>query len=144
MNDLVRVTVKYSTLDFKCFTTGFRRKDVCITNEVTNVSVPFLTWFGPSCYFNEGLAFRKDFLDSRIDKKFKTETLIELFKILLKSKIFEFPDKTFKQIWRKAISVKFAPPYAVRFMAALEGKVLNKVKKKLNVWWSCIDHIIII
>ena len=33
-----------------------------------------------------------------------------------------------------AIGTKFAPPYAILFIAALEEKILDKVKKKPSVW----------
>ena len=68
--------------------------------------------------------------------------MIELLELVLKNNIFEFFDKTYKQIRGTAIGTKFAPPYAVLFMAALEEKILNKVKKKQNVWWRYVDLII--
>ena len=40
-----------------------------------------------------------------------------------------------------AIRTKFAPPYAVHFMAALEEKILSK---KPSVWWRYIDDIFFI
>ena len=40
-----------------------------------------------------------------------------------------------------AIATKFALPYVVLLMAALEEMILNKVKKKPNVWWRYIDNI---
>ena len=52
----------------------------------------------------------------------------------MKNNIFEFSDKTYKQICITAIGTKFAPLYAVLFMAALEENILNKVKNKPNVW----------
>ena len=84
----------------------------------------------PNIPHDEGLAFLKDFLDSRVDKQVTTDTLIELTELVLKNNIFEFSDKTYKQIRGTAIGTKFAPPYAVLFMAALEEKILSKVKKK--------------
>ena len=81
-------------------------------------------------------------MDSRIDKQVTADTLIELLELVLKNNIFEFFDKTYKQIRGTAIGTKFAPPYAVLFMAALEEKILNKVKKKPNVWWRYVDLII--
>ena len=81
-------------------------------------------------------------MDSRIDKQVTADTLIELLELVLKNNIFEFFDKTYKQIRGTAIGTKFAPPYAVFFMAALEEKILNKVKKKQNVWWRYVDLII--
>ena len=49
---LVRITVKYPTLNFKCFTTGFSCKSVCIAYKVTNLTDPFPTRFRSSCYVN--------------------------------------------------------------------------------------------
>ena len=98
----------------------------------------------PNIPHDEGLAFLKDFLDSRVDKQVTTDTLIELTELVLKNNIFEFSDKTYKQIRGTAIGTKFAPPYAVLFMAALEEKILSKVKKKPSVWWRYIDDIFFI
>ena len=79
-----------------------------------------------------------------VDKQVTTDTLIELTELVLKNNIFEFSDKTYKQICGTAIGTKFAPPYAVLFMAALEEKILSKVKKKPSVWWRYIDDIFFI
>ena len=68
----------------------------------------------------------------------------QLAKFVLKNNIFEFSNKTYKQIRGTGTGTKFAPPYAVLFMAALEEKILSKVKKKLNVRWSYIDDIFFI
>ena len=83
---------------------------------------------------NEGLAFLTNFLDSRVEKHVTRNALIELAELVLKNNIFEFSDKTYKQILGAATGTKFAPPYAVLFIAALEEKILNKVRKELNVW----------
>ena len=50
----------------------------------------------------------------------------------MKNNIFEFSDKTYKQICITAIDTKFASLYAVLFMAALEENILNKVK--IFIW----------
>ena len=84
----------------------------------------------PNIPHYEGLAFLKDILDSRVDKQVTTDTLIELAELVLKNNIFEFSDKTYKQIRGMAIGTKFAPPYAIFFMVALPEKILSKVKKK--------------
>ena len=73
----------------------------------------------PNIPHDEGLAFLKEFLDSRIDKEVTTDTLIELVEPVLKKNIFEFSDKTYKQIRETAIGTKFAPPCTVLFMAPL-------------------------
>ena len=95
----------------------------------------------PNILHDEDLAFLKDFLDSRVDKQVTTDSLIELAELVLKNNIFEFSDKTYKQIRGTAIGTKFAPPYAILFMAALEEKILSKVKKKPSVSWRYIDNI---
>ena len=72
-------------------------------------------------------------MDSRVDTQVTTNTLIELAKLVLKNNIFEFSDKTYKQICGTAITAKFAPPYAILFMAASEVKILSKIRKKPGV-----------
>ena len=67
--------------------------------------------------------------------------MIELAEFALKNNIFGFPDKSYKKIRGAAINTKFAPPYALLFMAALEEQILNKVKKKASVPRRCIGHI---
>ena len=93
---------------------------------------------------DKGFVFLKDFLDSRISKEVTTDTLIKLAELVLKNSIFEFFNKTYKQIRGTGSGTKFAPPYTALFMAALEKKILNKVKKKPNVWWRYIDDIFFI
>ena len=73
----------------------------------------------PNIPHDEGLAFLKDFLDSRFDKEVITDALIELAELVLKNNIFEFSDEIYKQIRGMAIGTKFAPRYAILFMAAL-------------------------
>ena len=80
----------------------------------------------PNIPHDEGLAFLKDFLDSRVDKQVTTDTLIELTEL-------DFSDKTYKQIRGTAIGTKFAPTCAVLFMATSDEKILSKVKKKPSV-----------
>ena len=98
----------------------------------------------PNIPHDEGLAFLRDFLDSGVDKQVTADTLIELAELVLKNNIFEFADKTYKHIRGTAISTKFAPLYAVLFMAALEETILSKVKKKPSVWWRYIDNMLFI
>ena len=54
--------------------------------------------------------------------------MIEHAEAVLKNNIFEFSDKTYKQIRGTAIGTRFALPDAVLFMAALEEKILSKVE----------------
>ena len=98
----------------------------------------------PNIPHDEGLAFLKDFMDSRVDKLVTTDTLIELAELVFQNSIFEFSDKTYKQIRGTTTGTKFALPYAVLFMAALEEEILRKVRKKPSVWWRYIDDIFFI
>ena len=59
------------------------------------------------------------------NKQISSDTLAELAEIVLKNNIFEFDEKTFKQKRGTAIGTKFAPPYAILYMADLEEKLLE-------------------
>ena len=63
---------------------------------------------------------------------------------MLKNHIFQFDEKTFKQVCGTAIETKFAPPYAVLFMADLEEKIISASEKKPMIWWRYIDSIFFI
>ena len=63
---------------------------------------------------------------------------------MLKNNVFEFDQKTFKQVRGTAIETKFAPSYAILFMAGLEEKILNAFKEKTIIWWRYIDDIFFI
>ena len=54
--------------------------------------------------------------------------------MVLKNNIFEFDEKTFKQKRGTAIGTKFAPPYAVLFMADFEEKMLEVLER--NQWFG--------
>ena len=60
---------------------------------------------------------------------------------MLKNNIFQFDKKTFKQVSGTTIGTKFAPPYAILFIADLEEKILNASEKKPMIWWRYIDNI---
>ena len=65
------------------------------------------------------------------------QTFINAFsrtsEIVLKSNIFEFDERPFKQKRGTAIAAKFSPPYAFRFMADLEEKMVEiSEKNKIN------------
>ena len=49
--------------------------------------------------------------------------MIELAELVLKNNIFEFSDKTYKQILGIVIATKCVPPYSALFMTALEEKI---------------------
>ena len=107
-------------------------------------SLHYVVGVYPIIPYDESPAFPKNFLDIRVYKQVTRSTLTELAELVLKNSIFEFSDKTYKQIFGTATGTKFAPPYAILFMVALEEKILNKVKKKPNVWWRYIDDIFFI
>ena len=64
-------------------------------------------------------------METSENKQISTETVAELVEIVLKNNIFEFDEKTFKQKRGTAIGTKFAPPYAILYMADLEEKLLE-------------------
>ena len=76
----------------------------------------------PNIPHSEGLTSRRRFLELRDNKQISSDTLIELAEIVLKNNIFEFDEKTFKQVSGTAVGTKFAPPYAGLVMADLEEK----------------------
>ena len=84
----------------------------------------------PNIPHSEGLNSLQRFLELRDNKQISSDTLIELAEIVLKNNFFEFDQKTFKQVRGTAIGTKFAPPYAILFMADLEEKILNAFEEK--------------
>ena len=55
--------------------------------------------------------------------------------------LFEFDEKTFRQVRRTAIGTKFAPSYTILFMANLEEKIITAFEEKPMIWWMYIDDI---
>ena len=84
----------------------------------------------PNIPHGEGLASLRRFLETRDNKQISSDTLTELAKVVLKNSIFEFDEKTFKQKRATAIGTKFAPPYAILFIADFEEKMLERLKRK--------------
>ena len=89
----------------------------------------------------EGLASFRMFLDAMTEKKKTIKTLIELAEIVLKNNIFQFNEKTLKQLRGTVISTKFVPPYAIIFMADLEERILEDIELQPRIWWRYIDDI---
>ena len=98
----------------------------------------------PNIPHGEGLASHSRFLETRDNKQISSETLMELAEVVLKNNTFEFDQKTFKQERGTAIGTKFAPPYAILFMADFEEKMLEGFEKKPIIWWRYIDDIFFI
>ena len=88
----------------------------------------------PNIPHGEGLASLRRFLEDRDSKQVSSNTLTELAELVLKNNIFEFDEKTFKQKRGTAIGTKFAPPYAILFMADFEEKMLESFEKKPMIW----------
>ena len=97
----------------------------------------------PNTPHEEGLASLKNFLDASTEEV-TTETLLELAEIVLKNNIFQFNEKTLKQLRATAIGTKFAPPCAIIFMTDLEEKILKDIELKPRIWWRYIDDIFFI
>ena len=98
----------------------------------------------PNIPHGEGLNSLRRYLETRDNKQISSDTLTELAEVVLKNNIFEFDEKTFKQKRGTAIGTKFAPPYAILFMANLEEKILEGFEKKPMIWWRYIDDIFFI
>ena len=84
----------------------------------------------PNISHEKGMASFRKFLNAKTEKKVTTETLVELSEIVLKNNIFQFNKKT----WGLAIGTKFAPPYAIIFMADLGEKILED--NELQPHWA--------
>ena len=79
----------------------------------------------PNLPHSEGLTSLRRVLELRDNKQISSDTLAELAEIVLKNNIFQFDEKTFEEVGGIAIGTKFAPPYAILFMADLEEKILS-------------------
>ena len=77
----------------------------------------------PNIPHEEDLASLRKFLDERLEKKVTNETLLELPEIVLKNNIFQFNEKTLKQLRGTANGTTFAPLYAIIFMTDLEERI---------------------
>ena len=82
----------------------------------------------PNIPHREGLASSLETREK--NKQISNDTLAEFAEIVLKNNIFEFDGKTFKQKRGTAIRTKFAPPYAILYMADLKEKLLEIFEKK--------------
>ena len=78
----------------------------------------------------EGLRFLKNVLEKRSNKNVCTDALIELAELVIQSNYYEFWERYLKEIWGTAIGTKFALPYAIIYMAALEEAFLETLMKK--------------
>ena len=98
----------------------------------------------PSIPHDEGLSAMRTALDKRVKKDVSTESLCQLAEVVLKNNIFEFDEKTYRQLRGTAIGTKMAPPYAILFLAELEEAFLKKCKYKPEVWLRYIDDIFMV
>ena len=98
----------------------------------------------PTIPHGEGLASLRKFLETSDNKKISSDTLTPLAEVVLKNNIFEIDEKIFKQKQRTAIETKFAPPYAILFMADFAEKMLENFGEKPIIWGRCIDDIFLI
>ena len=84
------------------------------------------------------------FLHARVEKKVTSETLLEFAEIVLNNNILQFNEETLKQLRGTAIGTKFAPPYAIIFMADLEERTLKDIELRPSLWWRYVDDIFFI
>ena len=83
----------------------------------------------PSIPNEEGLRFLRNVLEKRSNKNVSTDTLTELAELVLQNNYFDFNERYLKQIRGTAIGIKFAPPYAIIYIAALEEDFLETLIK---------------
>ena len=76
-----------------------------------------------------------------MNKTESTESHIELAKIALKNKQFEFNDSFRKQKESTDMGTKFAPAYAIFFIATLKDEILESFFKIPQPWWRYVDDI---
>ena len=98
----------------------------------------------PNIPHEEGLEALRRALDGRENKSVSTESLTELAQVVLKNNCFEFNGEFYQQLQGTAIGTKFAPSYAILFMAALEERLLSDATYKPWLWWRFIDDIFLI
>ena len=98
----------------------------------------------PNIPHGEGLASLHRSLETRDNKQISSDTLTELAEVVLRNNIFEFDEKNFKQKRGATIGTKFAPPYAIPFMADFVEKMLESFEKKSMIRWRYIDDIVFI
>ena len=63
---------------------------------------------------------------------------------MLQNNYFEFNERYLKQMRGTAIGTKFAPPYAIIYMVALEEDFLETLIKRPWLGWMYIDDIFMI
>ena len=127
------------TNDFLCKLKNLRK----LPEDAIMVTIDVVGLY-PSIPHGEGLEALKNALDKRKEKKVSTESLCELADIVLKNNIFEFDEKTYRQLRGTAIGTKMAPPYAILFLAELEEKFIESRELKPEVWFRYIDDIFMI
>ena len=79
----------------------------------------------PNIPYDEGLIAMRKALDLRKDKRFSTESLIELAECVLKNKIFEYNLSFYKQLRGTAIGTKMPSPYAIIFLSDIKERFFS-------------------
>ena len=92
----------------------------------------------------KGLEALEAVLEHREDTSISVDSLMELARVVLKDNFFEFDGEFYHQLRGTAIGTKCAPSYAIRFMAALEEKLLSQAQDRPWLWWRYIDDIFLI
>ena len=93
---------------------------------------------------NEGIDACRKALDSRIEKRPRTETICDLIRMILTMNSFIFNDEHFIQNNGTAMGTKMAPAFANLFMGDFERKALDNSPDKPYLWWRYIDDIFLI
>ena len=82
----------------------------------------------------EGIETMAEYLETREDETFSTETLCDLASIVLKENYFELSSKIYHQKLGTAIGTKFASTYANLFMLGLEKRIFENSGYHSYLW----------
>ena len=86
----------------------------------------------------------KQIFNKNPDPKRPDKEILALLKINLENNDFEFNSQWYLQTWRTSMGKKFAPNYAILFLAEWEEKALEKCVLKPSVYWRFVDDIFMI
>jgi len=92
----------------------------------------------------EGLDAIKDALETRINPKVPTNTLVEATRLILKSNNFDFNNKHYLQVSGTAMGTSMAPSYANLFLGKWESKFWNEQDKTPDLNCRFIDDVFLI
>ena len=96
----------------------------------------------PNMPHEEGLASLRKFLDANFSFiRTETETLLKLAEIVLKNNIFQFNERTLKQLRGTAIGTNLPTICNFIYGWPFEVRILEDNEPQPRIWWRYIDDI---